>query len=162
MPSFIIRATAVALLLAVSACGEEAGSSPESQSFPKLIVHKNETCLCCNEWVKHVKRHGFPVEVRNVDNLANIKGSVGIPAGMGSCHTAQVGRYFVEGHVPAADIQRLLQEMPDAKGLTVPAMPIGSPGMEDPSGKTQPYDVYLVANDGSVSVFAHHGPPDTP
>lgn len=160
MSSSIIRTTTMAILLSLSACGEDAGGSKENQPYPKLIVHKNQSCLCCSEWVKHMKRYGFSVEVRNVDNLAPIKDSAGIPAGMGSCHTAQVGQYFVEGHVPAEDVQRLLREMPDAKGLTVPAMPIGSPGMEDPSGKTQPYDVYLVAKDGSASVFAHHGEPN--
>lgn len=76
---------------------------------------------------------------------------------MGSCHTAEIGGYFVEGHVPADDIKRLLRERPDAKGLTVPAMPAGSPGMEVPSGKVDPYDVFLVLKDGTTSVYAHHG-----
>ena len=82
--------------------------------------------------------------------------SVGIPAAMGSCHTAEVGGYFVEGHVPAEDLKRLLAEHPEAKGLTVPGMPIGSPGMESASGKVQPYDVLLVNKDGTTTVFAHH------
>lgn len=125
---------------------------------PRLVVvHKNETCGCCHLWVEHMEKNGFKVVVRNVDNLAGIKESVGVPAGMGSCHTARVGGYFVEGHVPAADIARLLDEKPDAKGLTVPGMPLGSPGMEVASGDTQAYDVYLVARDGSTAVFARHG-----
>jgi hypothetical protein len=103
-------------------------------------------------------RHaGFSVDVDNIDNLGPVKERVGIPPAMGSCHTAEIGGYFVEGHVPAEDVKRLLAEHPDAKGLTVPSMPIGSPGMEYPSRKSQPYDVYLVAKDGSVSIFAHHG-----
>ena len=77
---------------------------------------------------------------------------------LGSCHTGEVEGYFIEGHVPVADIQRLLREKPVAKGLTVPGMPIGSPGMEIPSGEVQPYDVLLVAKDGSTKVYAHHGP----
>jgi hypothetical protein len=104
-----------------------------------------------------MKRSGFKVEVRNEDNLGPIKESVGIPVAMGSCHTAQIGRYFVEGHVPAEDVKRLLAENPDAKGLTVPGMPVGSPGMELPSGKVQPYDVYIVAKDGTTSVYSHYG-----
>jgi hypothetical protein len=81
---------------------------------------------------------------------------------MGSCHTAEVGGYFVEGHVPIDDIKRLLREKPDAKGLTVPGMPAGSPGMEVPSGQVQPYEVILVRRDGSTSVFSRHGDLQTP
>jgi hypothetical protein len=124
----------------------------------RIVVHKSETCGCCKLWVTHLEKAGFNVEVVNSDNLAAIKERVGIPYGMGSCHTAEVEGYFVEGHVPAADIQRLLRERPAAKGLTVPGMPAGSPGMEIPSGKVDPYDVLLVKKDGSTSVFAHHGP----
>ncbi len=163
-----IRASVILAILSLAACGADSNQSDkapqgmaatpaESSAFPTLIVHKSESCSCCVAWVDHMKRAGFSADVRNVDNMEPIKRSVGIPAGMGSCHTAQVGRYFVEGHVPAEDVKRLLTEHPDAKGLTVPRMPIGSPGMEMPSGKTEPYDVYLVANDGTTSVYAHHG-----
>jgi hypothetical protein len=125
---------------------------------PRLIVvHKNQSCGCCHQWVEHLKEGGFNVTVRDVVDLGGIKERVGVPYGMGSCHTARVGGYFIEGHVPAADIVRLLTERPDAKGLTVPGMPLGSPGMEIESGESQPYDVYLVARDGSTSTFAHHG-----
>ena len=103
-----------------------------------------------------MEKAGFRVEVRNVDNMGPIKERVGIPAAMGSCHTAEVDGYFAEGHVPAQDMLRLLRERPKAKGLTVPGMPVGSPGMEIPR-QMQPYDVLLVALDGSTSVFAHHG-----
>ena len=82
----------------------------------------------------------------------------GRAAGEGSCHTAEIGGYFVEGHVPAEDIKRLLAEQPDAKGLVLPGMPAGSPGMEMPDGRTQPYTVELVARDGTTAAFAHHGP----
>jgi hypothetical protein len=91
------------------------------------------------------------------NNLGPVKERVGVPPAMGSCHTGEVEGYFVEGHVPAADIKRLLKEKPKARGLTVPGMPAGSPGMEVPSGQVDPYDVLLVAKDGSTSVFAHHG-----
>ena len=122
-----------------------------------VVVHKNESCSCCKQWVEHLKQSGFHVKVYDVSNLGPIKERVGIPVAKGSCHTAQISGYFVEGHVPASDVRRLLAEHPDAKGLTVPGMPVGSPGMETPDGKVQPYDVLLVARDGSTSVFAHHG-----
>ena len=103
-----------------------------------------------------MKQNGFSVKANDVDNMNPIKERVGIPAGMGSCHTGEVAGYFIEGHVPAEDVRRLLHEKPDAKGLTVPRMPIGSPGMEA-GDQREPYDVLLVHKDGSTSVFAHHG-----
>jgi len=125
---------------------------------PRLVVvHKNETCGCCHEWVEHLKKNGFRVVVHDVSNLGPVKERVGVPYGMGSCHTAEVGGYFLEGHVPAADIARLLEQRPKARGLTVPGMPIGAPGMEIEGQAAQPYDVHLVAPDGSTSVYAHHG-----
>ncbi len=137
---------------------QEAGDIAAMAADPRLVVvHKNETCGCCHLWVEHMEKNGFKVTVRNVADLGGIKERVGVPAGMGSCHTARVGGYFIEGHVPAADIARLLDEKPDAKGLTVPGMPLGSPGMEVASGETQAYDVHLVARDGATSVFASHG-----
>jgi len=120
-------------------------------------VHKSPTCGCCASWVEHMQKAGFAVEVRNVDNLDPIKTQLGIPVGKGSCHTAQVGGYFVEGHVPAEDIKRLLAQKPDAKGLVLPGMPAGSPGMEMPDGTTQAYTVELVRRDGSTNAFAQHG-----
>lgn len=125
---------------------------------PRVVVHKSESCGCCKVWVSHLAKAGFEVQVINSDNLNSVKERVGIPYGMGSCHTAEVEGYFIEGHVPVADIERLLRERPEAKGLTVPGMPIGSPGMEVPSGQVDPYDVLLVAKDGSTKVYAHHGP----
>lgn len=139
-------------LLGTSACGQSA----EPGAGPSILVHKTATCGCCRLWVEHLRNAGFAVEARNVDDLNVIKQRVGVPVGHGSCHTAEVAGYFVEGHVPADDIKRLLAERPNAKGLAVPGMPIGSPGMETPSGEVKPYDVLLVAQDGSTSVFAHH------
>jgi hypothetical protein len=125
--------------------------------LPKVVVYKSATCGCCKLWVEHLRKAGFAVEANDVDNMQPIKERVGVPYGMGSCHTAEVGGYFVEGHVPAEDVKRLLRQHPEAKGLTVPGMPAGSPGMEVPSGEVQPYEVLLVAKDGSTSVFARHG-----
>jgi hypothetical protein len=99
---------------------------------------------------------GFRVEVHDVDNLDPVKTRLGIPAGKGSCHTAEIGGYFVEGHVPAQDIKRLLAERPNAKGLVLPGMPLGSPGMEAPDGSVQPYTVELVDPQGETVAFAQH------
>lgn len=132
-------------------------SSVTPASLPLVTVHKSPTCGCCKLWVEHLQRAGFPVQVVETDDLAPIKAQVGVPPGRGSCHTAQVAGYFVEGHVPADDIVRLLTERPDARGLALPGMPIGSPGMEVPSGAVQPYTVELVAKDGSTTAFSDHG-----
>ncbi|MBP8080517.1 DUF411 domain-containing protein [Thermomonas sp. XSG] len=123
---------------------------------PRMVVHKSASCGCCGLWVDHMRAAGFAVEVRNTDDLNPLKERVGVPYGKGSCHTAEVNGYFVEGHVPAADVKRLIAEKPDAKGLVLPGMPMGSPGMESPDGRIQPYTVELVARDGTVSTFAEH------
>ncbi|HEX5663294.1 MAG TPA: DUF411 domain-containing protein [Xanthomonadaceae bacterium] len=122
----------------------------------QMVVHKSPTCGCCGAWVDHMRAAGFQVEVRETDNLHPIKERVGVPLGKGSCHTAEIGGYFIEGHVPAEDVKRLLAHKPDAKGLVVPGMPAGSPGMELPDGRTEPYTVELVHRDGSTGVFATH------
>ncbi|KGM57624.1 copper amine oxidase [Lysobacter arseniciresistens ZS79] len=122
-----------------------------------MLVHKSPSCGCCVHWVEHMREAGFTVEVRDVDNVQAVKDRVGVPTGKASCHTAEVGGYFIEGHVPAADVKRLLAEAPEARGLTVPGMPAGSPGMELPDGRVQPYAVELVANDGSTTEFSRHG-----
>ena len=123
---------------------------------PRMVVHKSASCGCCGLWVDHMRAAGFAVEVRNTDDLNPLKERVGVPYGKGSCHTAEVNGYFVEGHVPAADVKRLIAEKPDAKGLVLPGMPMGSPGMESSDGRIQPYTVELVARDGTVSTFAEH------
>ena len=125
-------------------------------TLPLAVVHKSPTCGCCHLWVEHMRNAGFQVEVRDVDNLDPVKTRVGVPVGKGSCHTAEVGGYFVEGHVPANDVKRLLAEKPAAKGLVLPGMPAGSPGMELPDGTSQPYTVELVGRDGTTSAFARH------
>jgi hypothetical protein len=150
-----LKALALSLLLGLALSG--CSPSTAETSLPGVTVHKSESCGCCKIWVDRLRDAGFPVDVRNEDNLNAVKQRVGIPYGMGSCHTAEVEGYFVEGHVPVEDIKRLLRERPDAKGLTVPGMPAGSPGMEVPSGQVQPYEVLLVAKDGSTSVWSRHG-----
>jgi hypothetical protein len=160
-----VAAPASAPAPATSPASAPAGTAPTAAqpapaidpALPHVVVHKNASCGCCLLWVEHMQQAGFAVEVRNVDNLEPVKTRVGVPAGKGSCHTAEVGGYFVEGHVPAEDVKRLLAERPDAKGLTVPGMPLGSPGMEVPDGRVQPYTAELVHADGSTSAFARHG-----
>jgi hypothetical protein len=143
------------LLLATSfgACAEP----PSPAALPPVTVYKSPSCGCCGRWVEHMREAGFTVEVRDVDNVHPIKMRVGVPVGKGSCHTAEVAGYFLEGHVPAADVKRLVTAKPAAKGLAVRGMPLGSPGMEVPDGRTQPYDVEVVSTDGSTSQFSHHG-----
>lgn len=131
--------------------------SPAPAVLPQLLVHKSPSCGCCVHWVEHMREAGFTVEVRDVDDVQVIKDRVGVPSGKASCHTAEVAGYFIEGHVPAADVKRLLVEAPKARGLTVPGMPAGSPGMEMPDGRVQPYAVELVAGDGSTTEFSRHG-----
>ncbi|WP_416546656.1 DUF411 domain-containing protein [Limnohabitans sp. DCL3] len=120
-------------------------------------VWKDPHCGCCQLWVEHLQASGFKVEVRDVGNTAARK-RLGMPERLGSCHTATVGGYVIEGHVPAVDIQRLLKERPVALGLSVPGMPIGSPGMDGPEykGRKDAYDVLLVQQDGSSKSFHHY------
>jgi hypothetical protein len=121
---------------------------------PEVQVWKSPTCGCCKDWVTHMEGHGFKVVVHETGNTA-MRARLGLPQELGSCHTALVGGYVVEGHVPAEDVKRLLALKPTALGLTVPGMPIGSPGMDGPvyGGRRDPYDVLLVRADmaGKVS-----------
>ena len=141
-----------------STTAETGATKPQraDATLPRMVVNKSASCGCCGSWVEHMRTAGFQVEVRDSDNINPIKQRVGVPLGKGSCHTAEVGGYFVEGHVPAQDIKRLLAQKPDAKGLVLPGMPAGSPGMETPDGTTQPYTVELVGRDGALTAFAQH------
>lgn len=130
---------------------------PTPRPQPVLVVTKNASCGCCSQWIDAMRRAGFDVQVHDVDNLDPIKTKLGIPVGKSACHTAEIDGYFVEGHVPAEDIRRLIATRPTAKGLVVPGMPVGAPGMEMPGGDTQPYAVELVRMDGSTEEFATHG-----
>ena len=121
---------------------------------PEVEVWKAPTCGCCKDWVTHLEAHGFSVRVHDTGNTA-MRARLGIPERLGSCHTARVGGYAIEGHVPAQDIHRLLAQRPKAIGLAVPGMPIGSPGMDGPAygNRRDPYDVLLVQADAAPSVF---------
>tara|TARA_B100001123_G_scaffold445611_1_gene597665 strand:- start:1419 stop:1874 length:456 start_codon:yes stop_codon:yes gene_type:complete len=146
------RRTFVMSVVAVSLVGRSASASPT-----RLEVFKSPTCGCCSAWVDHITRAGFDAVARDVDQetLWTIKGRAGVTPELSSCHTAFIDGYFIEGHVPASDVQRLLSERPDALGLTVPGMPIGSPGMEM-GNQRDAYDTLLVTRDGSIEVFERY------
>lgn len=121
---------------------------------PRVQVWKGPACGCCTDWIRHLQAQGFEVDVSDGGNT-QARRRLGIPLALGSCHTALVGGYALEGHVPAREIRRLLQERPQAIGLAVPGMPIGSPGMDGPDYGTRrdPYEVLLLLKDGSTRVY---------
>ena len=121
---------------------------------PGIEVWKDPSCGCCKDWVLHLEQSGFVVQVFETGNTQARK-RMGVPEQLGSCHTARVAGYAIEGHVPAKDIHRLLRDKPQALGLTVPGMPVGSPGMDGAvyQGRKDPYDVLLMAKNGSTTVF---------
>jgi hypothetical protein len=136
------------------------GVNASARANPMVEVWKTASCGCCHDWVAHMQANGFKVvthDVSEVDKSAK-RASVDIPAELGSCHTALVDGYALEGHVPAGDVHRLLKERPKAAGLTVPGMPIGSPGMDGPAygGRKDKFATLLVLRDGSSSVYQAH------
>jgi len=130
-------------------------AAPGNAADSSLItVYKTPTCGCCANWVDHMREHGFRVAVTDVAQLAPVKRTYGVAEDVATCHTGVIGGYFVEGHVPAEDVRRLLRERPDIIGIAVPGMPQGSPGME--TGTLEPYDVIAIGRDGSRTVWATH------
>jgi len=124
-----------------------------------LAVYKSPTCACCDGWVAHMRRAGFTVAVHVTSDVRAFGRGRGMPDALASCHTGVIDGYVVEGHVPAADVIRLLAERPEGVGLTAPGMPMGSPGMETPDGRKQPFDTLLVLRSGETRVFARHNRP---
>jgi len=120
----------------------------------EISVYKSATCGCCSKWVRHLEANGFTVKAYDVDDVYSYKDRHGVPQRLQACHTAVVEGYVIEGHVPAADIQRLLQERPSIKGLAVPGMPAGSPGME--GGVPERYEVQSFEADGTSQVYSRH------
>lgn len=129
-------------------------------ALPTMTVYKSATCGCCKLWVDHAQKAGFTVKTVDTNDLPGVKREMGVPAKLQSCHTVVVGSYVLEGHVPASDVKRLLTQKPKVRGLAVPGMPVGSPGMEQgpPSGYDR-YEVIAFAADGKETVWASHGPP---
>jgi hypothetical protein len=122
----------------------------------EIAVYRTPTCGCCSDWVKHLEANGFTVEDHVVADLREMKSEHGVTPELASCHTAFVDGYVIEGHVPAADIARLLETRPPVAGLAVPGMPIGSPGMEGPNPET--YRVLAFDGQGTVETFTTHVP----
>lgn len=143
------------LTLTAGAAALAAAPLRAAPALPVVEVHKNPDCGCCNAWVDHLKANGFTVKVHETANTAAVRGRLGIPDEYGSCHTGIVGGYAIEGHVPAAEIKRLLATKPVAVGLSVPGMPVGSPGMEVGT-RQDPYEVLLIDKRGKASVFARY------
>lgn len=145
------------LVLGLAVIWRSADSRPvtanEGQAA-RVVVYKNPQCGCCGEWVKHLQGAGFEVEVHDTPDTKAIRSKLGVPATLGSCHTATVNGYVIEGHVPASDIQRLLADKTPVAGLAVPGMPEGSPGMEGPH--PQAYDVIAFSTSGSERIFVTH------
>lgn len=159
------RLLTLSLLGAAAACAEaepaDRGASAArveatASDLPTVLVYKTPSCGCCNGWVEHLEAAGFTVDARNVTDLMSVKREAGVPVPMSSCHTALVGGYAVEGHVPADQIKRLLDERPEISGIAVPGMPLGSPGME--GRNPQPYRVLSFGSDGTTGVYAEIDP----
>ena len=159
-----------AMMLFVAACGapaptmtgsvdagNQASTAPDEATdaaLPIVTTYKSPTCGCCSEWVEHMEDAGFVVEAQDVSDLAAVKQEQQVPGELQSCHTAIVDGYVIEGHVPEADIRRLLKDRPAVAGLTVPRMPMGSPGMEGP--RHDNYDVLTFTSSGDTTVFGRY------
>lgn len=183
--SFLLGAALIVTVPLVAGCGSgaDAGSAdrssaasaptadaatPRSGSAPDapapatsddpntVVVYKSPTCGCCEGWVEHLEANGFQVEAHDRTDLDQVKDLMGVPRRLRSCHTALVDDYLVEGHVPAATIRRLLADRPEVAGISVPGMPVGSPGMEVPGRPADPYDVLAFDGSGEVQVFEKH------
>ncbi len=133
---------------AIVACGATA-------PVKAIKVYRSPSCGCCGGWVDHLRASGFEVAVEMMEDTSLASARLGVPERLRSCHTGEAGGYFVEGHVPASDVERLLRERPDARGIAVPGMPMGSPGMEM-GGRRESYRTLLVDRGGAISVFAQH------
>ncbi|HEX4918779.1 MAG TPA: DUF411 domain-containing protein [Limnobacter sp.] len=147
--------------LALAACGKSSNSEVSAQLAHAenfIEVWKTPTCGCCSAWVDHLRENGFDVKVHDVQDTGAFRAALGMSQDYGSCHSAKIAGYAIEGHVPASDIKKLLSQKPDAVGLAVPGMPMGSPGMEHPDmpHKRHAYDVLLVGKQGEVSAYTHY------
>jgi hypothetical protein len=148
---FVAQAAGLALT-SIGAARVLAGSS----SPTPITVYKSASCGCCGKWVDYVRANGFAPTVHDDENMDAIKDDMGVPKAVRSCHTAVVGKYMIEGHVPVEDIRRLLKNRPAVAGLAAPGMPQSSPGMAIPGAPIEPYQVVTFTTDGHSAVFARH------
>jgi hypothetical protein len=146
---WIVKAAALGVALAT---GRATAAAP-----PELVVYKSPTCGCCTDWVQHLRGHGFVVKVVEVADLGPVRRRFRVPDGLAACHTAVIGGYVVEGHVPAAAVKRLLAERPGVIGISVPGMPLGSPGMEGP--RSEAFSTLAFDERGAAKVFESYRPP---
>lgn len=147
--------SAAAMLIA-GAIGVSAQQKTATAAKPVAVVYKTSSCGCCKLWVDHLKANGFTVETKDVssDEVRAVSKAAGLKDDDSSCHTAKIGGYIVEGHVPASDIQRMLKEKPAIAGIAAPGMPQGSPGMEQ--GSKEPFDVVAFTKDGKTKLYSKH------
>lgn len=157
MKSHLVRTFALAtvfITLALTTTAVRIRPVDASAKKPVITVYKDPSCGCCKNWVEHLLKHGYRVNAKDTTDMAAIKRALGVPDAITACHTAVVNGYLIEGHVPAADIDRLLAQKPRISGLAVPGMPAGSPGMEGP--RAQRYQVLTFDKSGKTTVFASH------
>lgn len=166
IPALGAAALILALLAGCDAASAEKSSAAGAENtalaagtaaadLPVVTMYKNPTCACCGDWVEHMRENGFPVDVKEADfDLMQIKAKHGVSPNLASCHTALVGDYVLEGHVPADVVQQLVTERPKIRGLAVPGMPAGVPGMPDPGPNRDPYEILAIQHDGSTQLYA--------
>jgi hypothetical protein len=142
--------------LAAAMFSGAAYATQQKTAAPVVQVFKSPSCGCCAKWIEHMRTSGFDVRATNVDDMTAVKTSYRVPEQLQSCHTATVDGYAIEGHVPAWDVRRVLKERPRIAGIAVPGMPVGSPGMETPGTKPQPFNVMSFDGHGKTSVFAKY------
>jgi hypothetical protein len=150
--SLTLGASFLALALTTGAARPSTVGGPAKE--PVITVYKDPDCGCCKSWIEHLVKHGYRVDAKDTSEMTEIKRTLGVPDDLTSCHTGVVNGYLIEGHVPAADIARLLKEKPKVVGLAVPGMPMGSPGMEGP--RTQRYKVLSFDKAGKTKIFASY------
>ena len=154
MPDFDPKLTRRCVLIAGAASTLQVGR-PSAAAQPVVTVHRDPNCGCCLGWVQHLQKAGFRSKVLETNDLDAVKKRLGVPDDLAACHTAEIAGYVVEGHVPAIALKRFLAEKPNATGLAVPGMPIGSPGME--GGRPERYDVVLFGPDGRRTYMSFVG-----
>lgn len=152
MPAILTRRAALAGLGALALAGPARASG-----LPKVVATRDPTCGCCGAWAEHLRSAGFPVEVVETADMTRVKARLGVPRELASCHTAEVEGYVLEGHVPAAEVRRLLAERPTARGLAVRGMPVGSPGMEVEGADPDIYEVVLFGPEGRRTFARYEG-----
>jgi hypothetical protein len=145
--------TFVLVLLYVSNC--QPLFADETPNLDEITVYRSASCGCCEKWLKHLEQNQFKVKSIVSEDMPAVKAKFGVPKGLASCHTALIGRYLIEGHVPATDIKKLLQMQPDISGIAAPGMPVGSPGMEM-NGQKQAYQVISFDKQQHMEVFVNH------